>query len=84
MSNYDIQSWNSDLKVMLGWDPPLNTFFAHVIDTSKNEGEEGREVLWIGCTFNEIHDREKVVDAVTPYAEVSEEIYNQLYADANT
>jgi hypothetical protein len=68
---------------MIGWDPQLNTYFAHVIDETKNEDDEGRDVLWIGRAPNEIHDIEVIKTKVSPYAKVPEKFLNKMYGDAN-
>lgn len=84
MSSYKIEGFKSRLEIMVGWDPMLNTFFAHVIDTMKKEDDEKRDVLWVGCMPNEIYDLDRITRAVEPYAEIPEEVYNQLYSDAHS
>lgn len=69
MSNYRVYATDPKLEISAGWDPMLNTFFAHVVDTTKAEDEEGRDVLWVGCTRNEILESDKIMDALRPYTE---------------
>lgn len=83
MSTYQVPPREENHEVVLGWDPPLNTFFLHVIDTTKNEDDPERDVIWIGCKPKEIHDLEVIIAAVLPYSVVSEEMWAQLYRDAN-
>jgi hypothetical protein len=83
MSNYSFKGNNPNHEVMVGWDPPLNTYFAHVLDVSKNEDDNGRDLLWIGCTPNEIHDLETITRELAPYARVSEVTLARMYSDAN-
>lgn len=83
MSNYNIPPRDAVHEVMVGWDPQMNTFFAHVIDQTKDEDEEGRDVLWIGCDPNEIHDVEVLRAKLQNYALLSEDILSTLYREAH-
>lgn len=48
MSRHIIIAENSPraLKIVIGWDPPLQTYFAQVHDPTKNEEDE--IVFWVG------------------------------------
>jgi hypothetical protein len=84
MSNYNVPPINPKHEVMVGWDPQLNTFFAHVIDSTKAEDEWGRDVFWIGCTPNEIHGIETIKRNLEPYANIPEGTLSRMYGDTNT
>lgn len=84
MSNYSIKPKNPQHVVLAGWDPMLNTFFAHVAIETDEEKEPGDDLLWIGCTLNEILDVDEVVRALRPYIEEDEQaLAYTLYRDAH-
>jgi hypothetical protein len=82
MSTYIRKGKNPNHEIILGWDPALNTYFLHVIDKTKNEDDKNRDVLWIGCTQNEITDIDDLAKKAFPYLRFSE-LWEDLYADAN-
>jgi hypothetical protein len=53
MSRYSIPAQNPALTVVVGWDNPLQTFFAHVFDPAIEEDDEA-DLLWIGTALQEI------------------------------
>ena len=53
MSRYSIHGQNPALTVVIGWDNPLQTFFAQVFDPSIEEDEEA-DLLWLGTALQEI------------------------------
>lgn len=83
MSNYLVPPINPNHEVRVGWDPPLNTYFAHVIDTTKDEDDLDRDVLWSGYMPNQIHDLEEIKIAVKPYANIPEVILHNMYGEAH-
>lgn len=81
MSRYEITV--GAVEAVVGWDPPLNTFYAQVWDRSVDEDDPAAELLWIGCTPGEIHDHRQVCNAVAAWVAVPPSIATALYADAN-
>jgi hypothetical protein len=71
------------IEVVVGWDPPLKTFFAQVWDRTKDEDEPGAELLWIGCSPRELNDVQQVMDAVAPWAKMPDPVKRALYRDAS-
>jgi len=53
MSRYRIPAQDPALTVIVGWDNPLATFFAEVVDPSIEEDEEAY-LLWIGTALQAI------------------------------
>jgi len=49
MSRYRIDAKEDKFAVVVGWDNPLQTFFAQVTDTTVDEDEEEAMVLWCGA-----------------------------------
>lgn len=67
--------------VVVGWDRPLNTFFAQVFRRASTPKEDDDELLWIGATRGEIPDVETIKQSVAPYATLPREIARQLQID---
>jgi hypothetical protein len=82
MSRHTITADN--LEAVLGWDPPLNTFFAQVWDRACDEDDPAAELLWIGCTPGEIRDPQRVCDAVTAWVKVPAGLVAALAKDADS
>jgi hypothetical protein len=74
---------HSHLRIVIGWDDPLNTFFAQVFNPEIDEDDPGYEVLWIGTAYQEIHDMDKVIEALAPWAVVPQDIRSKLREDSD-
>lgn len=83
MSTYECLGNNPDHEVIYGWDPAVNSYFFHVIDKTKEEDEEGYDVLWVGTTPNEILDLEELRVIAEEYIDFTSEMWIDLYSDAN-
>ena len=70
MSQYIVRE-DQEFKVVIGWDPPLQTFFAQVHDLSKDEEEQ--IVLWEPSPPNRIGSPWDVKEKVQPWVELSSE-----------
>lgn len=79
MSRHILTPKNPLHVVIVGWDPPLQTFFVQVIDGSKDE--ENRMVLWKGTSMRELYEVGQLRRQVSRYAEFSPEIAGILYGD---
>lgn len=79
MSNHQIRGDEKNIEIFLGWDPMLNTYYLHVVDASRDETSDDCDVFWIGCTMNEIHDIERIDEALKPYVAVG--LPAKLYHD---
>lgn len=88
MPNNQLPTRNQGMVAYVGWDPMLNTYFLHVVDTTKDEEEEGRDVLWMGTKPNEIHDLETVDQNYRLFtknnAGIPNSIRNEMYHEANS
>jgi len=84
MSRYElIPLARPALEIAVGWDTPLSTFFAQVVDCDRHEDDPERYVRWIGCTPGEFRDPLTVIEAVKAYAVIPDDLYSSLYADAH-
>ena len=82
MSRHAIETFDPNNTAIVGWDPPLQTFFALV----KSRLREKRDpddpfLLWIGCEAGEIADVEALAAQLAPFAELAPEIRAALEAD---
>lgn len=78
MSRYELLSKpGKAVKVMVGWDPPLMTYFA-TVDT----GLDGRgRILWVGCTERECQDLDTLRQTIAEWAELPPGIAEKLELD---
>jgi len=81
MSRHDLAPSNPRHLVVVGWDPPLQTFFGQVLDTATGDGEDDIEVVWIGTRFGEILDPMTVIAAVRPFAAIPDGLLQVLQRD---
>ena len=81
MSRYDIPAVQPHLSVAVGWDRPLSTFFAQVVDTAKAEDARGRILLWIGTAARECPTPDDLVAPLARFATVPAAILAALRAD---
>lgn len=54
MSRYQIPTLNTHQTCVVGYDPPLGTFFAQIEDLTIPVDDERHIVLWIGTEVQEI------------------------------
>jgi len=78
MSQYTPKPKDRYHSVLVGWDPPLSTFFAHVINTAKTEDSKGYDVYWVGCNPGEITTLDPFMTNLKPYVDLSEAEFDEL------
>lgn len=74
-------------ECMVGWDPPLGTFFGQVYKINE-EGERVEEtekgesgtILWVGTTPAEIRTVDELARKLKPHAVLPKAIYDELFA----
>jgi hypothetical protein len=66
-------------EIVVGWDPPLQTFFLQILDPEKDEEEE--IVLWLGARHGELQKVDDLAAALAPYASLTPELAQQLEAE---
>lgn len=81
MSRYDIKALDDTHTVVVGWDPPLNSFFAQVKVIGADE--EAEPVLWVGATAPQIHDIAELRQLLAPYAVIPSSVYAHLVNDSD-
>jgi hypothetical protein len=82
VSHHEIPARDPAHRVIVGWDPPLMTFFAQVIDRRREvEERDDKMILWRGCKLRELYEVEDLVRVVERYAELTAEMCVTLYGD---
>jgi hypothetical protein len=84
MSRYRIPAENPQYEVIVGWDDPLETYFATVFDTTVDEDEDDACVLWVGGALRALPTVALLQEALQGYAAIPEEVVVQLHHDAAT
>ena len=81
MSCHTIHANEPNISVTVGFDPPLNTFFAHVARTDSQHEDDGDLILWLGTTPGEIQNAGDLITPLAPYAVLCTEHLATLQAD---
>ena len=83
MSRYELKPRpeNGVIKAVIGWDRPLQTFFAQVFTPTEEDPEEGEATIWLGTEPGELPSPEAAVRVVAVYAEVPLTLAADLAAD---
>lgn len=82
MSRYTLMARPPYHYCVVGFDPPLGTFFAQVYRRRRPQHPSSL-VHWIGTDLNEIPIVEALTAALAPYVTVPEEIQQQLARDGH-
>lgn len=86
MSIHNLEAKIEGQEVLIGWDPPFQSFFVHVIDHRYSEDDPYRDVLWLGTTLREIQNLADLLPAIQPYVKepriLSTRMFARLLADA--
>ncbi len=66
------------VRATVGWDRPLQTFFAQVFFRTEDEPDEGEASIWVGTEPGELITAEAAIAIVAPYADVPAGLAEQL------
>jgi len=73
---------NTDIVgAAVGWDRPLQTFFAQVFFRTEAEPDEGEALIWRGTEPGELPTPEAAIALVAPYAAIPDGLTAQLDAE---
>ena len=78
MSRHQLPTKSPRFEVFVGWDPPLQTFFAQVFDRKGDEADQ--PFIWLGADLKRVTWQE-IIQAISPYAVVSLETAERLVED---
>lgn len=84
MSRHDLlaQDGRPDVvRATVGWDRPLQTFFAQVFFRTDDEPDEGEALIWVGTEPGEILTPEAAIAIVAPHVVIPANLAGQLTAD---
>ena len=84
MSRYQIPTRELRYACVVGWDPPLGTFFARIEDTTVAVEDPRREVLWVGTGLHELVTVDALANAIAAYAVLPLALYQQLASEHRT
>ena len=71
------------ITVVVGWDNPMRTFFALVCQEPPDDrpDDDPKTLVWVGTDYDEIKTLEPIIEAVAPWADISQETQQKLLAD---
>mgnify|MGYP000567763958 CR=1 FL=1 len=78
MSRHVIDGKDPDLTVTVGWDNPLQTYYAQV---ERGESDSDDLVLWAGTRNYEYRTPEALAEPLAPYADLTPATLQQLQQD---
>ncbi|ATY34931.1 hypothetical protein [Sphingomonas psychrotolerans] len=84
MSRHDLQPKADKPEVVratVGWDRPLQTFFAQVFIRTEDEPDEGEALIWIGTEPGELPTGDAALAVVAPFVDVPANLAEELTAD---
>jgi hypothetical protein len=84
MSRHDLQPKADQphvVRATVGWDRPLQTFFAQVFFRTDDEPDEGEALIWFGTEPGELLTAEAAIAVVAPHAIVPEDLAAKLGAE---
>jgi hypothetical protein len=65
VSRHQLPTKSPRHRVVVGWDPPLRTYFCQVFDLEGKE--EDQPFVWLGADLKQV-SMEEVLQAISPYA----------------
>ena len=80
MSRHTITALHPQHTCVVGYDPPLGTFFAQVWDQTLPAAEE-QVVLWVGTTLYEMPTVQALATALREYAVIPADVWQRLESE---
>lgn len=82
MSNHSLTPKDDHHEIMVGWDPQLETYFLHIIDTRFAEDDWKRDEVWVGAAYREVEHVSAIVKLLDGYADISEDLVRTLIVES--
>jgi len=76
MSRYTFTGSQPHLRIVVGWDRPLQTYFAQVWDGGKLE--QGNLLLWAGAGAEPVPTVEDLAELLAPFGAIPADVASQL------
>lgn len=80
MSRHDVTGKDPALEIIVGWDNPLQTFFAQVLRPACDD-EDDSVLVWVGTAWQKCPSPDDLVTKLAAYADLSEEQLSRLRLD---
>jgi hypothetical protein len=87
MSRCVLDDEGGHYSVAIGWDPPMRTFFAQVLDNTIHGEDSEKEVFWSGGVDGERYtDPWELIERIQAYARKhdADQLYRELVKDKDT
>lgn len=81
MSRYNIPTRDPGLSAAVGWDNPLQSFFAQVLRPETAAADDDNVLLWVGTAPREVVTVEDLARHLAPFADLAPQIAEHLRAD---
>jgi len=82
MSRHNVTAFNTQpFTVIVGWDNPLQTYFAQVWDSQLKDEDDGGCVFWVGTHPGSVRTAQDLAQVVSGYAVLPEDLVTQLEQD---
>lgn len=82
MSRHEVKSFNTDqFTVIVGWDNPLQTYFAQVWDAQLKDEDDKGCVFWVGTHLGSVRSVAALAEVISGYALLPEDTMEQLEQD---
>ena len=81
MSRYPVPAHDATTAVIVGWDPPLQTFFGQVMQPVTSVDEDDTCVVWVGTQPQEIPTVAQLCTHLHPYADIPVTMQARLTRD---
>ena len=80
-SRYEHASKQTGHTVAIGWDTPMQTYFAQVEREQNDDDERNPIVLWLGGQVREMATPMDLIGPLGPWLDVTPEMVGRLKAD---
>ncbi|HEX3984483.1 MAG TPA: hypothetical protein VHX12_12370 [Acidisoma sp.] len=81
MSRYDIPTRDPGLSAVVGWDNPLQSYFAQVLRPETADDGDDNVILWVGAAPREVITVEDLARHLAPFVDLAPQVAEQLRAD---
>ena len=76
MSRFIIE--HQTLDIIVGWDPPLATYFVQVRTRPDDPNQAPQDLVWRGCVIGDLRSSDAVAQLVAPYATLPHHLLDEL------
>lgn len=82
-NRYMVRGRKPSVRVVVGWDRPMSTYFAQVWDVPEGAShhEEGNLLLWLGTSFHEVEEVDDLAAALEAFVTLPKSLRSGLVGD---